>query len=58
MKTIENKSLKTEEDLLKVGADLLQKNGEHKLYEIYPTCYIVENQKVIHSYQSLPQRRK
>jgi|SaaInlStandDraft_6_1057023.scaffolds.fasta_scaffold320883_1 hypothetical protein len=50
------KTMITEKDLLKSNAELLNTHNDHKIYEIYPVCYIVENEKIIHSYASLHKR--
>ena len=55
MKNMSEK-LKTGKDLLQAGAELLDKQGNFKIYEIYPTSYITENGNIIHTYDSLPKR--
>lgn len=46
--------MKTLKELIKNEAVLLDSFKEYGIYEIYPKCYLVKEEKVIHVFDSLP----
>ena len=46
--------MKTLKELIKNEAVLLDSFREYDIYEIYPKCYLVKEEKVIHVFDSLP----